>query len=94
MLPCHDRCDKRCDDIGEALIRSDDGCGCEALIVVGCLRLLGGVRAVPLVGVGGQGAQPDGHARGLEVGRVEGDDANNIVVVWLQVLNRDRRLLW
>ncbi len=48
---------------------------------------------VVLVRVGGQGAQADGHAGGLEVGRVEGDDADGVVVVGLQVLDGDRGLL-
>jgi hypothetical protein len=93
VLACHDRRDEWGCDIGKALVRSDDGRGRVVLIVAGSLDFLGRVRIVVLVRVGRQRAQPDGNAGGLEVGRIECDDANDIVVVWLQILNGNGRLL-
>lgn len=94
MLAGHDGRDKRGCDIGQALVGSDDGCGRVCFIVVGYLQLFGRVRVVVLVGVGGQCAHANGDARGLEIGRVEGDDSYDIVVVRLEVLDGDGRFLW
>lgn len=51
------------------------------------------IRVVVLIRVGGERAQPDGDAGGLEVGRVESNDSDDIVVIWLEVLYGDGRLL-
>lgn len=93
MLARHDGRDERCCDICKALVGSNDGCWRVRFIVAGCLQLFGRVGAVVLVRVGRQGAQADGDAWGLEVGRVEGDDSNDIVVVRLEVLDSDGRFL-
>jgi hypothetical protein len=89
VLSCHDRRDEWGDNIGETLVGPNDWGGCVGFIVVGSVEFLGRIGVVVLVRVGGQRAHPNGDTGGLEVGRVQGNDANNVVVVRLQVLDRD-----
>jgi hypothetical protein len=69
--------------ISEGFVRANNRRGRVAFILIGRVQVLGWVCVVVLIRVAGQRAQPDGNARGLKVGRIEGDDADNIVVVGL-----------
>lgn len=83
MLSCHDGRDKWGCDVGKALVRSNNGCGRVGFIVIGGLEFFGRIWIVVLVRVGGQCAQPNGDAGRLEVGRIERNNSDNIVVVGL-----------
>lgn len=89
MFAGHGRGSDGRDDIGEGLVRADDGRWGVVIVVAGEGRIFGRVGAVEVIGVGGEGAQADGHAGGLEAGRVERDDADGVVAVGLQVLDGD-----
>lgn len=95
MLSCHDGWgDGGRNEIDKVLVRSNDGCR----IVVISVRSVAGVfvrtGTVELIGVGGEGSQSDGHAGSLEVCGIQGNNADNIVVVGLEVFDGDRGLLW
>jgi hypothetical protein len=86
VFSSHDgRCDGWDDDVDEVLVRADDGGRGVAIVVSSFVVFLVRCGVVELLRVGGEGSKSDGHAGGLEVGRVEGHDANDILVVWLQV---------
>ena len=83
MFSCHDRRNEGGYGVGKALVRADDWRGGVVLVVGWGLKFFRRIGVVVLIRVGRQGAHPDGDAGGLKVGRVEGDDADNIVVVGL-----------
>jgi hypothetical protein len=83
VLSSHDRGHEWSRNIGQALVGADDGGGRIAFVVGGRCEVFGRIWIVVLIRVGGQGAESDGDARSLEVGRVEGDDSDYIVVVGL-----------
>lgn len=93
MFSCHDRRNEGGYDVGKALVRSDDWRGRVVLIVGRGLKLFRRIGVVVLIRVGRQCAHPDWDAGGLKVGRVESDDADNIVVVGLQIFDSNGRLL-
>lgn len=93
MLAGHDRRNEGGGNVSQSLVRADDGRGREVRIA-GVLAIFGWARAVELVGVEGQRSEADGHAGCLEVGGIERDDADGVLVIGQQVLNGHGGLLW
>jgi hypothetical protein len=83
MLTSHDRCHEWGCNIGQALVGADDGRRCIAFIIGGRCKVFGRIWIVVLVRVGRQCTQSNGDAGGLEVGRVERNNSDDIVVVRL-----------
>lgn len=88
MLPCHDgRGNGRRNEVDEVLVGANNGGGVVVISLCSFAGFLVRRGAVELVGLEWEGSEPDGHTRGLEVCSIEGNDTDDIVMVWLEVLD-------
>lgn len=89
MLSSHDRRSEGSHNVGEALVRTNDGGGVESFIVGYWLNIFDGVGAVVLVGCGCESSHANGYAGSLEIRRIEGNDTYGVVMVWLKIFDGD-----
>jgi hypothetical protein len=95
MFSSHDRRSNGRDyDIDEVLVRTDDRRGRVIILFTTIMALLVRRGIVEQSRGCRKCAESDRDTRGLEVSRIERNNTNHIVVVWLEVFDRDRGFLW